>query len=179
MVVMNFSNSLSLNNDSKLIQPKVLKCIYNKNQMLTHSKYNIFTKKWYVSQNLLEEEHVPHIGNPYHLLDNKTCGYCGHRFSSRNKLFTHLGYMNVDIRPNLKMIEGPPPLDGYESDFDIKSSFKYRRNVSKYAKSKLINNRLHPFKKKKKEKRNYLQRKLDKYSEDKFSNLLENLKIKS
>ena len=27
------------------------------------------------------------------------CGYCGVFFQSRNKLFTHLGFMDIDIRP--------------------------------------------------------------------------------
>lgn len=31
--------------------------------------------------------------------DRYTCAYCKTQFESRNKLFYHLGFMNIDIRP--------------------------------------------------------------------------------
>ena len=34
---------------------------------------------------------------PSYISKSKMCGYCGHCFHSRNQLFYHLGYHNIDI----------------------------------------------------------------------------------
>lgn len=67
-------------------------------------KYNFFTRKYYMydtdDHDILSEmfddalhdnDIDPHVSNKL------TCGYCGTRFLSRNRLFHHLGYMNIDI----------------------------------------------------------------------------------
>jgi hypothetical protein len=35
-------------------------------------------------------------------IDNHTCGYCKTSFNSRNQLFYHLGFMNIDISKKYK-----------------------------------------------------------------------------
>ena len=36
------------------------------------------------------------------IVDNHTCGYCKTSFNSRNQLFHHLGFMNIDISKKWK-----------------------------------------------------------------------------
>ena len=76
-------------------------------------KYNIYTKKYYkydmddhdilgidFDETLHKNECIPY------LVDKLTCGYCNTVFPSRNKLFYHLGFMNIDItHPNTMSID--------------------------------------------------------------------------
>jgi hypothetical protein len=68
-------------------------------------KYNDFTKKYYkydsddvdlfepmFDEELHDNDMTPLVKHP------TTCMYCNTKFSSRNQLFHHLGYMNIDIR---------------------------------------------------------------------------------
>lgn len=47
------------------------------------------------------EKIIPHQGE-IHNSSKDTCLYCSQSFSSRNRLFRHLGYCNVDIRPSTR-----------------------------------------------------------------------------
>lgn len=47
------------------------------------------------------EKQIDHQG-PVVITTPKTCAYCSVTFDSRNQLFRHLGYCNVDIRPRKK-----------------------------------------------------------------------------
>ena len=49
----------------------------------------------------IEEKLVSHQGNIVITIP-KTCVYCDTTFPSRNQLFRHLGYCDVDIRPRKK-----------------------------------------------------------------------------
>ena len=74
--------------------------------MFLHSKKNVFTNKHYrihlddiedigsnqYNTNIHNNEIIPQIINPH------ICGYCQTLFSSRNKLFYHLGFMGIDIK---------------------------------------------------------------------------------
>lgn len=76
-----------------------------------------------------------------HLLDeNKTtCCYCNVTFPSRNKLFYHLGYMNIDIRKESEKIDGDmgggKGEDGFETDIGDFGFFFTKRNHRKKKKN--------------------------------------------
>jgi len=59
--------------------------------------YNInqFDNKIYYGNPLWKN--ISHIGIPK-ITNRFTCGYCNMIFESRNQIFKHLGYLNIDIR---------------------------------------------------------------------------------
>jgi hypothetical protein len=70
-------------------------------------KYNAFTRSYYMydsdehdicSEMFDESLHDNESEPPF--VGRLTCGYCQTRFLTRNRLFHHLGYMNIDIRKN-------------------------------------------------------------------------------
>lgn len=58
-------------------------------------KYDEFSS--YVKTPLLDDKLHDNTKDPVTLLSNVCC-YCGCNFVSRNKLFNHLGFMNIDIK---------------------------------------------------------------------------------
>lgn len=48
------------------------------------------------------------------------CGYCGFFFESKNRLFYHLGFMNIDTRPLFDQLTTIP-----EAIIDISKNIKY------------------------------------------------------
>lgn len=58
-------------------------------------KENSYNKKIYYGNPLWTT--ISHDGQPK-FIDKFTCGFCNLKFISRNQLFNHLGYLNVDIR---------------------------------------------------------------------------------
>jgi hypothetical protein len=101
------------------------------------SNYNHWTQKNYeyhidsrhlstdtFNQNLHNNDQIPQVVDPY------VCGYCNTRFSTRNNLFYHLGFMNIDTRD----------LDG----IDTYNSFNhYLKKWTKKRKFKEYNNQKH------------------------------------
>jgi hypothetical protein len=68
-------------------------------------KYNEYTKKYYKYDSDLVDLFDPMFDDDLHdnnltpmTLLTKKCMYCNTEFSSRNQLFHHLGFMNIDIR---------------------------------------------------------------------------------
>jgi hypothetical protein len=66
-------------------------------------RYNIYTKQYYygeLDEQMLASYDVIHDNDLTPIIPENPCecGYCGDIFQSRNKLFQHLGLMNIDIR---------------------------------------------------------------------------------
>lgn len=68
-------------------------------------KYNEYTKAHYKYDLNPSDFHTPMFDEDLHrglqscdMLDKTICAYCHTEFESRNKLFYHLGFMNIDIR---------------------------------------------------------------------------------
>lgn len=66
---------------------------YNEHTM-THFKYD---SDYYDFLTPMFDEEL-HRGEVPCALERTTCAYCQTEFESRNKLFYHLGYMNINIR---------------------------------------------------------------------------------
>lgn len=107
-------------------------------------KYNEFTKKYYyydtdyvdiMTEEFDENVHTHDIVLEQSAIDEnrKTCCFCNVTFPSRNKLFYHLGYMNIDIRKQSEVCQEHSDDDGYETDMGD-FGFFFRRN---YRKKKL------------------------------------------
>ena len=69
--------------------------------------------------------------------DRTKCGFCNHIFQSRNKLFHHLGFMNVNTTRCIDYCDTNPPItecDIYDwKQFSYKSRSNKRHNKRKYS----------------------------------------------
>lgn len=94
-------------------------------------KYNNFTKKYYkykINKNININD--PMFDNNLHnnninpiIYHKTTCAYCNTCFASRNKLYYHLAFMDINIVNNCNM-----ELDNYDSDI---GSYGYEMNLKK------------------------------------------------
>lgn len=95
--------------------------VYRKNNY-NQRYYNYYQFEIDDSMKFNEKIHKTyHLENDnYHPLQ---CGYCGYFFQSRNKLFNHLGFMNIDIRPIFYQILNVP-----DSIVKIAQNIRYLEN---------------------------------------------------
>jgi hypothetical protein len=109
-------------------------------------KFNQHTKKYYkydtddvdiftpMFDESLHDNSITPVPLPHH-----ACVYCNTMFPSRNKLFHHLGYMNIDIRP--PHLQGTDHMmSGYDSDmgdygFELKKKRSRKRRANYKAHS--------------------------------------------
>lgn len=111
-------------------------------------KFNNFTQKYYkydtddidlftdmFDENLHNNDITPMVCNP------NQCMYCCTVFSSRNKLFHHLGFMNIDIRRKYEQYGND--YDSNMGDFGLEKKRWRKRRMYKrnrWLKYKLHNN---------------------------------------
>lgn len=110
-------------------------------------KFNQHTKKYYKYDTDDVDIFTPMFDEGLH--DNSidptafhrhVCVYCNTAFSSRNKLFHHLGYMNIDIRP--PHLQGTDDMmSGYDSDmgdygFELKKKRKRHHKRKSYSRTR-------------------------------------------
>lgn len=100
-------------------------------------KYNCHTNKYYKYDNDDIDLFSPMFDDTLHnnnityiTLDRNICMYCNTCFSSRNKLFHHLSYMNINTNKVNTNME-----DGYDSD---KGDYGYELVKKKIKKIKRI-----------------------------------------
>lgn len=68
-----------------------------KSPYYTDVRINSYDEQRYLGN--INEKKISHIGEVV-VTDPLICAYCSETFESRNKLFLHLGYCDVDIRPS-------------------------------------------------------------------------------
>lgn len=108
-------------------------------------KYNQYTMKYYkydmdeydIMTPMFDE--TIHIENDHGMLwgsdDKNTCTFCGTQFDSRNQLFYHLGYMNIDIRKHTNNYN-EDEYDDEKGDFGMEPHKKKKRKNHTKRKTK-------------------------------------------
>lgn len=103
-------------------------------------KYNQYTGKYYkydmddydIMTPMFDETlHIPDDqGMTWDTKSQTTCMFCGTTFDSRNKLFYHLGFMNIDIRKS--------GFDGTNEYDDDKGDFGMEQNTSSLTRTTFV-----------------------------------------
>ena len=106
-------------------------------------KYNEYTKKYYkydmdlydiMSPMFDETIHVPNDqGMMWGSNNRNICHFCGTVFDSRNQLFYHLGYMNIDIRKPGIEIESSYDIEKGDFGMEPKPYKKRQKRKSTYG----------------------------------------------
>ena len=73
---------------------------------VVHVRYNKYLGRFFSCKRDLKNENNPVWSASIHdnsrtpdIYEKNTCGYCNWRFRSREELFHHLAFMNIDTRP--------------------------------------------------------------------------------
>ena len=111
-------------------------------------KFNWFTKKYYkydtdeidIFSPMFDEQIHNNDATPIRL-DRKVCMYCNTCFVSRNKLFHHLSYMNINTRPLSDSNSMNMNDEGYQSDkgeygYEMSSLTKKLNKIKKLNKKR-------------------------------------------